>query len=97
MKDSQVLRLAKNHLIYRGTEFICIAIDQVTMAPLKQRVRLKAWIRTLLFVEGHHCSTYCAWLRHNYPKYKNVRYDEALPGRLSWLDWMITTLESEGK
>jgi hypothetical protein len=97
MKDSQVLRLARVRLQRKKSEFICIAINEVEAASHKQRERLKDWIRSMLLVDTHQYETYCGWLRHTHPKRAVVDYKKALPGRLAWMDWMITTLESEGK
>lgn len=97
MKDSQVLRLARARLQRKKAEFICIAIGEVEAAPSKQRERLKAWVRSMLLTDVHQYETYCSWLRKTYPEYAVINYKEALPGRLAWMDWMIDTLESEGK
>lgn len=97
MKDSQVLRLARARLRSGKSEFICIAINDVEAATYRQRVRLKDWIRSMLLVDTLQYETYCGWLRHTHPKRAVIDYKKALPGRLAWMDWMIDTLESEGK
>jgi uncharacterized short protein YbdD (DUF466 family) len=97
MKDSQVLRLARVRLANGSAEFICTAINEVEAAPHKQRERLQAWISSMLLVDAHQYETYCSWLRRTHPEHAVVNYKEALPGRLAWMDWMIDTLESEGK
>lgn len=97
MKDSQVLRLARARLKNKDAEFICIAINEVEAATSKQRERLKAWVRSMLLVDAIQYETYCGWLRHTHHKRAVIDYKEALPGRLAWMDWMIDTLESEGK
>lgn len=97
MKDSQVLRVARAKLRSEQVDFICVAIGEVRAVPSEQRERLKSWVNSLLCFNGIQYETYCNWLRTNYPEYRNLTYKAARKGRLAWMDWMITTLESEGK
>lgn len=93
MKDSEVLRRAKCIIAAGGEDFICTALSSVEGIRRGQQRRLEQWISSLLGSKY----TYDSWLRNNPDFYWSGSFLDARPGRLAWLDWMIATLESEGK
>lgn len=85
MKDSEFLVIVREKIRNRTYTHICFAIQSVN-APQYQRMRLIAWIESMLGSNN----TYLRWLLFN-----NYSTGGGAPyyGRLAWLDWMIAECE----
>jgi hypothetical protein len=89
MKDSEVLRKAKEIIVSLKYSWICHAIDHATENE-KQAKDLKRWIMKCLKDN----LTYEGWLIDNHMKvYKTMSGDDFRQGRIQWLDWMIAQCE----
>lgn len=95
MKDSEILKAARQIIKEGKKRFICMAIASVVSdAKSKQAIALYAWIQHML---GDY-SYYDTWLKFNHPDVYND--DRAYlsyfrEARLAWLDWMIAYCEEE--
>lgn len=96
-----VLRRAR-YLFEKGRQVrVCFAIDEAGRQVRKKRVanHLRKWVGASL---GNH-SCYEDWLIRHHPEFaasKDIKsWDHAeklRPGRIAWIDWMISELETKG-
>lgn len=91
MKDSEILRKAREMIASNRQTYICYAIWAVRLRnPSNQKQKLCDWVHVMLRGDA----TYSGWIYTHYPrkatKMDFVQYRE---GRLQWLDWMIAECE----
>jgi cytochrome c-type biogenesis protein CcmH/NrfG len=96
MKDSDVLRAARQMLLSQDKDYICHAIEWVDHASCEQKEDLPGWVLAML---APHVS-YERWLLYTHPKLwgdtpQPERSGKARQARLAWLDWMIAECEKE--
>jgi hypothetical protein len=96
MKDSEVLRKARELIDSEKESYICYAISHVTKgaywaytSDTKQAKSLHAWIYKMLGGS----QTYATWACKTTGRWPSPR--DARKSRLAWLDWMIAYCEKE--
>jgi hypothetical protein len=94
MKNSTILREARQSIANRTDSYICYAISDANSGTYQQRLKLQRWVMQML----HPYDSYSGWLAAKHPEfYRKKRITGCKPGRLQWLDWMIQYWEAKGK
>lgn len=99
MKDSEVLREARESVANQEFSHICFALR----GDSEHLESLRHWVDDML---GCGCTTYECWLvTHHKDFYHTICakgrdsgknfHDICRPGRLAWLDWMIAYCEKQ--
>lgn len=89
MKDSELLKQARDRISSGNSTFICNAIRYVSNYGEQGR-SLVSWVRKML--DGP--NTYETWMNQNHPYVRHTKVDWKA-ARLAWLDWMIAYCEKE--
>lgn len=100
MNKIEILRAARKLIKSEGASVICFAIDYVIAGKSQESIshadELGAWIGNMLGDSAY----YSQWLRLHHPAFVDALpvingIKDFRPGRLQWIDWMISELEKE--
>jgi hypothetical protein len=100
MKDSEILKVARDLIASDKEIHVCRAIDKIDdkdMSLYPQCESLRVWIRSMM----GECIVLEEWINQYHPSLYDEDIDWDLytakrkSTRLAWLDWMITYCENE--